>query len=98
MTHDYDLDIETNLETPVKLIMTVHGYNHGTPAPACSNPDSPRFSDPGCPPEFDDVSFVIIVNDRAIELPDEIVDKIYDALENVIDAKLDDAILKVAEY
>ena len=98
MTHNYDLDVEPNLAPPVKLIMTVSGYTHGTPPLACSNPDSPRFSDPGCPPEFDDVSFTIIVNDRAIELPAEIVDKIYDSLKIVIDAKLDDAILKASEY
>lgn len=37
-------------------------YNPGYEAPHCSNHDDPRFSDPGCGPEFELVSAKVTID------------------------------------
>ena len=37
-------------------------YNPGYEAPSCSNHDDPRFSDPGCGPEFSLISAKVTVD------------------------------------
>ena len=86
-----EIDVETDLDAGIiQLIMDVYGYKPPVPAPECSNPSSPAFADPGCGSEFDEIKFRLVVNGHIIDLPSEINDKIYDALEIIIDSKLDD--------
>jgi len=93
-----EIDVETDLDAGIiQLIMDVEGYKPGVQPIPCSNPDSPHFSDPGCGSEFDDVKFSLVVNGRVITLPSEVNNKIYAALENIIDSKLDDVMNKKAE-
>lgn len=93
VSHDYELSFD-DLEIEIFAGMTVEDYNPGYEAPACNNPSSPLFSDPGCGSEYNDIKFHIVVNGTYIELPAETNSKIYDALEIVFDSKLDDAIYK----
>ena len=86
-----EIDVETDLDAGIiQLIMDVEGYKPPVPAPACCNPSSPAFSDPGCGSEFDDVKFRLVVNGHIIDLPSEVNDKIYDALEVIIEKNLDE--------
>jgi len=86
-----EIDVETDLDAGIiQLIMDVEGYKPGVDPIPCSNPSSHNFSDPGCGSEFDDVKFRLVVNGQIITLPSEVNDKIYEALENIIDSKLDD--------
>ena len=93
-----EIDVEADLDTDIiQLIMDVEGYRPGVDPIPCSNPDSPHFSDPGCGSEFDDVKFRLVVNGQIITLTAEVNDKIYEALENIIDSKLDDVMYEKQE-
>jgi hypothetical protein len=48
-----NVEVETEIEFTWPLSITVIG-TQGRPAPACSNPDSPRYSDCGDPTEVSD--------------------------------------------
>ena len=86
-----EIDVETDLDAGIiQLIMDVEGYKPGVDPIPCSNPSSHNFSDPGCGSEFDVVKFRLVVNGQIIILPPKVNDKIYEALENIIDSKLDD--------
>ena len=86
-----EIDVETDLDAGIiQLIMDVEGYRPGVDPIPCSNPDSPHFSDPGCGSEFDEIKFRLVVNGHIIDLPSEVNDKIYDALEVIIEKNLDE--------
>lgn len=94
-----EIDVESDLDAGIiQLIMEVDGYKPGVDPIPCSNPNSHHFSDPGEGSSFNDVSFKIIVNGHVIILPAEVTDKLYDALECVIDNKLDEVMEAKLNY
>lgn len=53
--------INIHFDTEIDLEFSVHviGFTPERPAPACSNPSSPRFADPGDPAEYEDIKFFL---------------------------------------
>ena len=67
---DFDYEIQT--ETGVYLFRVTDFYPEH-PAPACSNPDSPRFSDPGDPVEYECEVFYLLEDSGLMEeLPERV--------------------------
>ena len=90
------IETEEELENgDVLLVSWVYAYNPGRPAPACSNPSSPLFGDPGDPEEFEldkplivcatnEDGYVIPINDMHREWLDELTSKSGSELEDRI--------------
>lgn len=65
------------LQTEITLKVEVElDYIPGRPAPACSNPSDPRFSDPGDNPELEVKAIKLLTDDGEIAIPDNIRDEI----------------------
>ena len=56
---DVSFDSEIYVEVEVEAVV-----NPGYPAPACSNHDSPAFSDPGDPGEVEEIHVFLTRKDR----------------------------------
>jgi hypothetical protein len=65
----------------VELSIEVEGYKASRPAPMCSNPDSPRYSDPGDGPEFD--NYTVCVNED-IDITDLLSQQVLNEIEERI--------------
>lgn len=83
LTMEFDYEVwdgeERRLQVDVK-------YLPGRPAPACSNPDSPAFSDSGDPDELEIVRAVIVKDGKELPIPKEVLDE-----DRFIDSCLDEA-------
>jgi hypothetical protein len=76
-------------------------FDPGRPAPACSNPDSPAFSDPGDPEEIEFGVFPVrgskkrrereISNDLSAEIEEEITDKALGEMHEYLEERASDA-------
>lgn len=78
---DEELDIFPELR------FEITDFTPGRPAPACSNPSSPRFSDPGDPMEFN-TKIILTVNSKEIEITGEA----YEAIMEAVDCRLGDKV------
>ena len=66
-------------ELTADVTLEITGYTPSRPAPACSNPSSPIFSDDGDPAEFEEIKAVLnIAGKLEIELTEDQADAIYD--------------------
>lgn len=96
MDVEFDHTLDGADGNPVPLHVKATG-TPGRPAPPCSNPSSPAFSDPGDPPDVDIVSAVDLDFDRSYldKLTDEEYEELADAaaeqMQGVIDSERDDA-------
>jgi len=81
-----NFEFETSMEFDVHV--EVEGFVPERPAPACSNPDDPRYSDSGDPAEWDKYTayFVFTQNGKKIriEFPDDLYEIMGDNLEELI--------------
>ena len=81
---DYDFDNHSETE----LFIQVRDFVPSRPAPACSNPDSPAFSDCGDDAEYDEFSIhMVIRHDKKVfflSLPDTL----YAAIEDEVVYKI----------
>lgn len=82
---DEELDIFPELR------FEITDFTPGRPAPACSNPSSPRFSDPGDPMEYN-TRIILTVNSKEIEITGEA----YDAIMEAVDCRLDNKVENIA--
>ena len=82
---DEELDIFPELR------FEITDFTPGRPAPACSNPSSPRFSDPGDPMEFN-TRIILTVNSKEIEITGEA----YDAIMEAVDCRLENKVENIA--
>jgi len=57
-----------NFKTEIQFDIQITHYRPGRAAPACSNPDSPEFSDSGDDPELE---FIIYFAGTQTEIPEE---------------------------
>ena len=88
------MDIKVNLEEArVYLRVYLENFEPGRPAPACSNPDSPLFSDPGDDPEWDSMQVVLVftkktqkMNPITNDFDEEILETEIDLPEEAYDA------------
>lgn len=69
-TFDYDLHCE----------VIVDGFTESRPAPACSNPSDPSYSDCGDDAEFDDFEIVINGVNLVDHLPQQIINNIIEEI------------------
>ena len=72
--------------------LELEGYVPSRPAPACSNPSSPLFSDPGDAADYERAEAVIIVGNREIILTEDQAEAIYEALELSIERDFIDSV------
>ena len=72
MNFNFDIDVE--------LTVKVESYRPARPAPACSNPSDPRYSDPGDDAEFEDFRVYLMGNDITDFLPVDILGYIEDRI------------------
>jgi hypothetical protein len=82
---DFDFSTELKLDNGnFDILVQVSGYLPTRPAPPCSNPDSPAFSDCGDDPEFDEYkahfyfktdqkTFFINVPEELLEIMEEVM-------------------------
>jgi len=63
------MEIKKEFDVTLKLIIEVIHYTPARPAPPCSNPDSPAFSDPGDDFEMEFNLFLVSESGEKIELP-----------------------------
>ena len=73
-------------------LRVVFDFYLARPAPACSNPDSPAFSDPGDPGEVDILAAFLIQGKRERKLSDAMI-----AAANSDDKLLDDLYMVAVE-
>jgi len=76
---DFDFITELKLNNGnFDILVQVTGFKPSRPAPPCSNPDSPAFSDCGDDPEFDDYKahFYFSTTEKTffIDVPEELLD------------------------
>ena len=84
----YEVDIEIELTVWAKALLTA-----GRPAPACSNPSSPAYPDPGDGPECE-------ITDIGIETGGPLTDEQIQALRSAIpdlDERLEEAAWRQGE-
>jgi len=62
----------------------VDGYRPGRPAPVCSNPSSPAYSDPGDNPEFDDYKLTVSIEGHTIDITDKITEELDKKITEII--------------
>lgn len=84
------------IQTEITLKIEVElDYIPGRPAPACSNPSDPRFSDPGDDPELQVTAIKLLTDDGEIAIPENIRDEIelmfYDDFINQANREWEDA-------
>ena len=85
--------METTHEFKASVLTTIEGYTPSRPAPACSNPSSPIFSDDGDPAEFEEIKAVLnIAGKLEIELTDDQADAIYDVFSVQIERDYIDSV------
>jgi hypothetical protein len=105
------IDFTFDVEKEITFRLKVKGFTPSRPAPACSNHDSPAFSDCGDDADFEDVAPFIVVKakawntvdgrmqyveiEKAIPIPDEIWLAIQDDFFPDIDAAGED---EAADY
>lgn len=58
-------------------------------APACSNPSSAAFSDPGDPAEYDVEKVILTINGKEIEITGDAKDAIIEAVDCRLDNKIE---------
>jgi hypothetical protein len=75
------MNLEFSQHVELEFKIKVSGYVKGRPAPACSDPSSPSYSDPGDDPEWRDNEFYLVTSEQEIKITDE---KIIDYLENLL--------------
>jgi len=85
------MNFEFKEKMELEFKIKVSGYKKGRPAPACSNPSSPLYSDSGDDPEWRDNEFYLIINDQEVKIHDE---RIIDYLED----RFTDDIITEGEY
>lgn len=74
-------------------------YNPGYEAPMCSNHDSPRFSDPGCGPEFALVSAKVTLDGKHFqELTKDELEELEERYGEKLEEKADDAYANACNY
>lgn len=80
---------DEELDVFPEIRFEITDFNPGRPAPACSNPSSLAFSDPGDPMEYEIDRVVLTVNSTEIEITGDARDRILEAvgirLENKIE-------------
>ena len=67
----------------------ISNFSPGRPAPACSNPSSPAYSDPGDPMEFDVAKIILTVNNVEIEVTGETREAILEAVDCRLENKVE---------
>lgn len=95
---------DEELDVFPELRFEITDFNPGRPAPVCSNPSSPAFSDPGDPMEYNIDRVILTVNGREIEITGEIKDAIIEAVdcrlenkvENIGEMAIEDRLLDIA--
>ena len=80
---DEELDIFPELR------FEITDFTPGRPAPACSNPSSPAYSDPGDPMEFDVAKIILTVNNVEIEVTGETREAILEAVDCRLENKVE---------
>lgn len=95
----HGIDFTYNTEVTLEVRIRVDCFTPGYPAPACSNPSSPAFSDPGDDPEYESAQVVVVQKysvyengervekERELEISPELQDLILEMCdEGVIEA------------
>jgi hypothetical protein len=92
-THKSQVDFTVmgydDLDVVMDLKVEIMNFHPSRPAPACSDHDSPRFSDCGDDMEFDVHKIILIINDREIEIEGAAADAIYEVIEDRLNNKVE---------
>jgi hypothetical protein len=85
-----------NLKMEVEIEVTLVEFKPGYPAPASSDPDSPRFSDPGGDPEWGETLVFFVFRDKTgrVTKKIEVSEELYFYFRADIDLAIDAAIEK----
>lgn len=65
----------------IEMKIKVLGYKKSRPAPVCSNPSDPSFSDPGDDPGWLSVEFYIVIAGKEILITDQ---RLFEYLEDLL--------------
>lgn len=85
---DFTIELYDDLDVVIDGRIEVMNFKPERQAPACSDHDSPRFSDDGDPVEYDVSKVILTINGKEIEITGESADAIYDAVEIRLTRKL----------
>jgi len=92
------LSPDFEMEITIPVYIHLHNFMPSRPAPTCSNPDSPLYSDSGNGSEYEDISIGAYVDGKYIELPEELVEYISKKYNEEIDEKADENIRSSEEH
>ena len=87
------MDLEFTIEkTDFDIEVEVKGYVPPRPAPACSNPSSPLFSDSGDDAEYEKLSAWLILRGHKIKFTKALYEAFEDELWDTIQEEFEDSL------
>lgn len=78
---DFTFGLYDDLDIVIDGRVEITDAEPGCPAPACSNPSSPKFSDPGIGLNYNISKIILVINNTEIEIDEETFEKICQALD-----------------